>query len=70
MGPDGQDVLLKYGAFLQTVFDFLIIALVLFMAIRGINKLKKPDPAAPPPAPPREEVLLSEIRDLLAKRGS
>ncbi len=70
VGPDGQDVLLKYGAFLQTVFDFLIIALVLFMAIRGINKLKKPDPAAPPPAPPREEVLLSEIRDLLAKRGS
>ena len=60
VGPDGQDVLLKYGAFLQTVF----------MAIRGINKLKKRDPAAPPPAPPREEVLLSEIRDLLAKRGS
>ena len=68
VGPDGQEVLLKYGAFLQTVFDFLIIALVLFMALRGINKLKKPDPAAPPPPPAKEEVLLTEIRDLLAKR--
>ena len=38
------------------------------MLIRGINKLKKPDPAAPPPAPPRQEVLLQEIRDLLAKK--
>ncbi len=68
VGPDGQEVLLKYGAFLQSVFDFLIIALVLFMAIKGLNKLKKPDPAAPPPPPPKEEVLLGEIRDLLAKR--
>ena len=69
VGPDGQDVLLKYGAFLQTIFDFLIIALVLFMALRGINKLKKPDPAAPPPPPSKEEVLLTDIRDLLAKRS-
>ena len=68
--PSGKDVLLKYGAFLQAIFDFLIIAFVLFMAINGINRLKKPPPAAPPPAaPPRSEVLLEEIRDLLAKRG-
>jgi large conductance mechanosensitive channel len=68
-GPDGKtEVLLKYGAFLQTAFDFLIIALVLFMAIRGLNKLKKPDPAAPPAPPPRSEVLLEDIRNLLAKR--
>ncbi|MEZ5459370.1 MAG: large-conductance mechanosensitive channel protein MscL [Steroidobacteraceae bacterium] len=68
LGPDGQtEVILKWGAFLQTVFDFLIIALVLFMAIRGLNKLKKPDPAAPPPPPPAQEVLLTEIRDLLKK---
>jgi large conductance mechanosensitive channel len=70
--PSGKDVLLKYGAFLQAIFDFLIIAFVLFMAIKGINRLKKPPPAAPPPppeAPPRSEVLLEEIRDLLAKRG-
>jgi large conductance mechanosensitive channel len=38
------------------------------MVIRTLNKLKKPDPAAPPPAPPRQEVLLTEIRDLLAKK--
>ena len=69
--PAGKDVLIKYGAFIQTIFDFVIIALVLFIAIKGINKLKKPAPAAPaPPAPPaRSEVLLEEIRDLLAKRA-
>ena len=61
--------MLKYGAFLQTLFDFLIIALVLFIAIRAINKLKKPTAPAAPPAPPREEVLLTEIRDLLAKQN-
>ena len=68
--PAGKDVLIKYGAFLQTIFDFAIIALVLFIAIKGINKLKKPAPAAPaaPAPPPRSEVLLEEIRDLLAKR--
>jgi large conductance mechanosensitive channel len=67
-GPGGKPVLLRYGAFLQTLFDFIIIAFVLFMAIRGINKLKKP-PAPPAAAgPPRQEVLLEEIRNLLAKR--
>jgi large conductance mechanosensitive channel len=68
--PTGKDVLLKYGAFLQTVFDFVIIAFVIFLAIKGINKLKKPAvpaPNAPPPPPPRNEVLLEEIRDLLKK---
>jgi len=65
--PAGKDVLMKYGSFIQTVFDFLIIALVLFAAIKGLNSLKKPPPASAPPAPPRQEVLLEEIRDLLAK---
>ena len=47
MGPDGKtEVLWKYGNFLQIVFQFLIVALVLFMVIRSLNKLKKPDPAA------------------------
>ena len=67
--PTGKEVLIKYGSFLQTVFDFVVIALVLFMAIKGLNKLKKPPVVvveAPPP--PRQEVLLEEIRDLLAKR--
>lgn len=64
-GPDGKAILMKYGAFLQSVFDFVIIAFVLFLAIRGINRLKKPVVAA---GPPRQEVLLEEIRNLLAKR--
>ena len=69
--PAGKDVLIKYGAFIQTIFDFTIIAIVLFMCIKGINKLKKPVPAVapPPPPPPKTEVLLEEIRDLLAKRA-
>ncbi len=69
--PAGKEVLIKYGAFIQTIFDFTIIALVLFLAIKGINKLKKPVPvvAPPPPPPPKSELLLEEIRDLLAKRA-
>ncbi len=67
-GPDGKEVLLKYGNFLQLSIQFLIVAFVLFLLIRAINKLKSPDPAAPPPAPARQEVLLQEIRDLLAKQ--
>jgi large conductance mechanosensitive channel len=68
--PTGKDVLIKYGSFLQTTFDFVVIAIVLFMAIKALNALKKPPVVvvveAPPP--PRQEVLLEEIRDLLAKR--
>jgi large conductance mechanosensitive channel len=64
-------VLLKYGVFLQTVFDFVIIAGAVFMMVRTINRLKTPPPAAAPaapPEPPRQEVLLAEIRDLLKNR--
>jgi large conductance mechanosensitive channel len=71
LDPKGAPVLVKYGVFLQSIFDFLIIAFVLFLAIRGINKLKKPAPVAadaPPPPPTRQEVLLEEIRDALRKR--
>ena len=67
-GSDGKEVVLKYGAFLQSVFDFVIIAFVIFMALKGINRLKKPAPTAAPPPPPAQEVLLKEIRDLLARR--
>jgi large conductance mechanosensitive channel len=67
--PTGKDVLIKYGAFLQAIFDFVIIALILFIAIKGINKLKKPPPAPAPAPPPRSEALLEEIRDLLARRA-
>lgn len=67
--PTGKAVLIKYGTFFQSIFDFIIIALVLFICIRAINRLKKPTPAvAPAPAPPKMELLLEEIRDLLAKR--
>jgi large conductance mechanosensitive channel len=63
---DGAPVLLKYGAFIQTMFDFVIIAFVLFLALKGINKLKKP--AVAPAAVPADVVLLTEIRDLLKNR--
>ena len=68
--PKGEPVLLKYGAFIQAVVDFVIIAFVIFIAIRAINKINKQPPPAPatPPPPPRQEVLLEEIRNLLAKR--
>ena len=64
----GEPLLLKYGAFIQSIVDFVIIAFVLFVAIRAINRLKKPPVAAAPSGPPRQEILLAEIRDLLAKR--
>ena len=69
--PAGEPVLFKYGLFIQTIFEFMIIAFALFMLIKGINKLKRPHPAAPPAAPPpptKEEQLLTEIRDLLARK--
>ena len=60
---------LKYGKFLQTGVDFLIIAWAVFMAVKIINRLKRQEPeAAAPPMPPREEILLEEIRDLLKNR--
>jgi large conductance mechanosensitive channel len=64
----GKPVLLKYGSFLQTIFEFVVIALSIFVAIKGINKLKRPPPAAPPPGPTPTETLLTQIRDLLAKK--
>jgi len=62
-------VTLNIGAFVQTIFDFTIIAFSIFMIVKGMNKMKKKEEAAPaaPPAPTKEEVLLTEIRDLLKK---
>jgi large conductance mechanosensitive channel len=65
--PAGAPVLLKYGAFLQSAFDFLVIAAAIFMALKAINKLKAPPPAAAA-APPADVALLTEIRDLLKKQ--
>lgn len=61
---------LAYGNFLTIVINFLIIAFVLFLIVRQMNAMKKAEVAAPaaPAAIPREEVLLEQIRDLLAKR--
>ena len=64
----GKPVLLKYGGFLQTLFEFVVIALSIFFVIKGINRLKRPAPSPPPPGPTRTESLLQEIRDLLAKK--
>lgn len=63
------DAVLKYGVFLQAIITFLIIAFSLFLLIKGMNKLKKKKEEAPvaPPAPTKQEVLLTEIRDLLKK---
>jgi large conductance mechanosensitive channel len=63
----GEPLLLKYGAFLQAVFDFMIIAASIFVAVKAINRLKAPPAAAAPAAPPADVVLLTEIRDLLKK---
>lgn len=65
-------VSINYGNFIQVTFDFIIIAFAIFMMVKAMNAAKKKEEAAPaapaaPPAPSNEEVLLSEIRDLLKK---
>ena len=60
---------IKYGKFVQTCFDFLIIAWAIFVAVKLINRLRREEPAPAAPAEtPRQEVLLGEIRDLLKAR--
>jgi large conductance mechanosensitive channel len=63
-------VLINYGKFLLTVLDFLIIAFVVFVAVKGINALKRKEAAAPEvaPVPSKEEILLAEIRDILKEK--
>ncbi len=70
-GSEGvAPVLLKYGAFLQTIVDFTIIAFAIFMVIKAMNAVKKKEEAAPaaPPPPSAEVQLLTEIRDALKAR--
>jgi large conductance mechanosensitive channel len=66
----GEPVLLRYGSFLQTTVDFLIIAFAIFLVIKAMNSMKKKEEAAPPepPKPSKEEELLTEIRDALKAR--
>lgn len=72
MGGPEKPVLIKYGMFLQTVVDFVIIAFVLFLVLKALLTLKarfeKEKAAAPPPPPAPSEVYLKEIRDALVKK--
>ncbi len=70
-GADGKPVLWKYGAFIQSTVDFIIIAFAIFMMIKWMNSLSKKEEPAPeaPPEPSNEEKLLTEIRDLLKEKG-
>ena len=64
-------VVLSYGKFLQTAFDFTIVAFAVFLLVKGINHLKRKEAEAPsaPPTPSKEELLLTEIRDLLKQKA-
>jgi large conductance mechanosensitive channel len=63
-------VTIKYGLFINTIIDFLIIALAIFVAVKAMNTMKKKEEAKPsePPKPSKQEELLAEIRDLLKKK--
>ena len=65
-----EAVQIRYGAFIQKIIDFLIIAFIIFMLLRTYNKIqaKKEEAPAPPPPGPTQEELLAEIRDLLKKQ--
>lgn len=71
IGPDGAEIAaeltLKYGAFITTIIDFLIVAFAMFLVVKAVNKLKKKKEEAPA-SPPAEVLLLEEIRDLLKKK--
>lgn len=65
-----EAVTINYGTFLQTVFDFVIVAFAIFLLIKLINRVRRAEEAKPaePAPPPRQEVLLEEIRDLLKQK--
>ncbi len=70
-GAVKEAVTLNYGQFLQTTVDFLIVAFAIFLMVKAMNTLKKKEeakPVAAPPAPSKEELLLTDIRDLLKAR--
>ena len=70
LGEGEEAASINYGVFINTILDFIIIAFAIFMVIKGINSMKKKEEEKPaePPKPSSEEVLLTEIRDLLAKQ--
>jgi large conductance mechanosensitive channel len=74
VGPDGKEiteVAIRYGVFLNVIITFVIVAFAMFMVVKAMNTLKRKQEAAPVPPPevPPQEKLLTEIRDLLAKRA-
>ena len=75
LGEDGavvtQEVAIKIGEFIPATISFIIVAFVMFLIIKAMNQMKKKEEEAPaaPPEPPRQEVLLEEIRNLLAKQS-
>lgn len=68
-GTEEAPVAIQYGAFIQTVVDFLIIGWCIFLVVKAVNSMKKPEPPAAPAEPPAEQKLLGEIRDLLRARS-
>jgi large conductance mechanosensitive channel len=66
-GKEVTEVAVKYGDFISVTIEFIIVAFVMFLVVKAINKMKKEEAAAAPPEPPVQEVLLTEIRDLLKK---
>jgi len=64
-----EAVSINYGNFIQTGIDFIIIAAAIFLFVKGFNSMKRKEEAPPPAPPSKEEVLLTEIRDLLAKKS-
>ena len=65
---DAGAPVLKYGVFMNSVLDFVILAFIIFMMVRAMNKLKKAEPPPPPAGPTPDQVLLTEIRDALKNR--
>jgi large conductance mechanosensitive channel len=70
LSEGAEAVTLRYGVFLQALFDFVIVAFAIFLLVKLINRMRRKEEAKPaaPPAPPRQEVLLEEIRDLLKRQ--
>ncbi|MES1924269.1 large-conductance mechanosensitive channel protein MscL [Salinisphaera sp. T31B1] len=69
---DTPAVTLNYGLFIQTIISFIIVAFAIFVVVRAINSLKRKEAEAPsaPPAPSKEELLLTEIRDALRQQNA
>ena len=66
--PTGDPVEIKYGMFINTLINFVIVAFALFILIKGVNRLKRQEVVAPTAGPTKDQVLLTEIRDILKSK--